>query len=316
MLPVALIFSLLVRLRRTLYRRGWLSSERLSVPVVVVGNITVGGAGKTPLILHLAEALRQQGRHPGIISRGYGGSAAIPKVVTRASDTSEVGDEPLLLARRSGSPVVIGRDRVAAARALLAAHPECDVILADDGLQHYRLARDVEIAVFDQRGLMNGWLQPAGPLREPVSRLAAVDAVVLNGEVSSPVPELDLPTFQMRLSGDSFYRLDAPQSTCAAHDLAGKRLHACAGIGDPQRFFAHLSALGLRFEAHAFTDHHAYQSSDLLFDGDALLTTEKDAVKLAALSLALPIWVLPVTAELSPDLAAFVLETLDGCPPA
>ena len=306
----------LVALRRALYRVGLLHREHLPVPVVVVGNISVGGTGKTPLVIHLAQALRSLGRHPGIVSRGYRGDAAQVAEVTDGSDPGVVGDEPLLLAQRSGCPVFVGRNRVAAARALLAGNPQCDVILADDGLQHYRLDRAVEIAVFDERGVMNGWCLPAGPLREPVSRLSRVDAVVLNGIAVSPAPTYQRPVFAMRLRDEGFRRLDDPLAKCTGADLNGKNLHAVAGIGAPQRFFDRLHAMGLSFAAHAFPDHHSFRAEDLHFDGDAILTTEKDAVKLARLSLLLPVWVLPVTAETSPDLAAFVLEKIDGRPSA
>jgi len=316
LLPFSLLFMVLVALRRALYRAGLLHRERLPVPVVVVGNITVGGSGKTPLVIHLAQALRALGRHPGIVSRGYRGDATHVAEVTPGSDPGVVGDEPLLLARSSGCPVFVGRDRVAAARALLARHPQCDLILSDDGLQHYRLDRAVEIAVFDERGVMNGWCLPAGPLREPISRLSRVDAVVLNGIGVSPAPTLDRPVFTMRLLSESFYRLDDPLLTCGAVDLTDMKLHAVAGIGMPQRFFDRLGAMGLSFTGHAFVDHHHFRVVDLAFAGDAILTTEKDAVKLARLSLSLPVWVLPVTAETSPDLAAFVLEKIDGRPPA
>lgn len=310
LLPIALLFSAIAGLRRLAFRRGWLSAERLPVPVVVVGNILAGGAGKTPLTLWLAERLKAAGRRPGIVSRGYGrGSDNIQKV--GAGETAQqVGDEPLLLARRSGCPVWVGTDRVAAARALLAAHPDCDLILCDDGLQHYRLQRDVEIAVVDRRGLMNGWPQPAGPLREPASRLREVDALVLNAAGSDwPTPA---PVFGMRLEGMRFTRLDDPARTCVAADLAGFDLHAVAGIGEPQRFFDHLAGLGLRFIPHAFPDHHAYTARDLDFPADALLMTEKDALKCAGLTER-PIWVLPVEARIEPDLALLVLEKIDGC---
>ena len=310
--PFSLLFAVLVALRRAAYRAGFLHRERLPVPVVIVGNISVGGTGKTPLVIHLASALRSFGRHPGIVSRGYGGGATQITEVMPDSDPGTAGDEPLLLARRSGCPVFVGRDRAATARALLAGYPECDVILADDGLQHYRLDRDVEIAMFDERGVMNGWLLPAGPLREPVSRLAEVDAVVLNGVAGSPAPTCSRPVFVMRLVGERFHRLDNPLIQCNAGDFAAKKLHAVAGIGSPQRFFDRLSEMGLGCVEHAFADHHAYRPADLAFVGDAILTTEKDAVKLARLSLPLPVWVLPVTAEASPDLAAFVLEKLNG----
>jgi len=288
---------------------------RLPVPVVVVGNITAGGAGKTPLTIWLVEELRKRGRYPGVISRGYGGKAAGVRKVSGGDTPLEVGDEPLLISRRAACPVFVGRDRAAAGRALLAEHPECDLIICDDGLQHYRLARDVEIAVVDRRGFWNGWLQPAGPLREPVSRLQSVDAVVANGW-SGPAG------FRMTLVGDRFEPLGTASHVdmkCPAwgmpSDLAGKRLHAVAGIGEPQRFFDHLAALGLRFEAHPFPDHHTYAAGDLAFDGDAILTTEKDAVKFGALAK-LPVWVLPVSATVTPDLAQFILEKIDGRPPA
>lgn len=321
--PLSLVFLGLSALRRMLYRLGFLPAYRLPVPVVVVGNLIVGGAGKTPLILHLATTLRSQGRRPGIISRGYRGCAKDAMAVTADSDPALVGDEPLLLARRGSCPVYVGRDRVAAGRTLLQDHPDCDVILADDGLQHYRLARDVEIVVFDARGVMNGWQLPAGPLREPLSRLATVDAIVLNhGDEGHESPTLlgaavsPAPTFRMRLVGRRFHRLDDARMTCSPAEFPGQRLHAVAGIGDPQRFFSHLRALGLDFVAHPFADHHRYRKADLIYDGDAILTTEKDAVKLARLALPLPVWVLPVTAELTPDLAPLIVEKLNGRPPA
>ncbi len=289
---------------------------RLPVPVVVVGNIVAGGSGKTPLTLWLAERLRAGGRTPGIVSRGYGRTGAGVEKVDVGKTAERCGDEPMLLARRSGCPVFVGADRVAAAQALLIAHPECDVILCDDGLQHYRLARDVEIAVIDRRGAMNGWPLPAGPLREPVARLAEVDALVLHDQ--ERVRVAGVPTFRMRLRGERFYRLAAEAVQCTAADLAGLRLHAVAGIGEPQRFFDHLRSLGLSFTAHAFPDHHDYAAADLNFVGDAILTTEKDALKFFGIAT-LPVWVLPVDAQIEPDLAAHVLrmlEKIDGSPPA
>lgn len=308
LLPVGLLFFAMAALRRLAYRRGWLTSERLPVPVVVVGNITAGGAGKTPLTLWLAQRFVAAGRKPGIVSRGYGRQGSGVAKVGAGATARAVGDEPLLLARRSGCPVYVGANRAAAARALLAEHPECDLILCDDGLQHYRLRRDVEIAVIDRRGLLNGWPLPAGPLREPASRLGRVAALVLNE--TAQVPVRGVPTFAMHLAGQRFYRLDAPHSTCSAHDLSGRKLHAVAGIGEPQRFFDHLAALGVHFIAHAFPDHHRYGPADLKFAGDAILTTEKDALKCAGLAT-LPIWVLPVEAHVEPDLARHVLNILD-----
>jgi tetraacyldisaccharide 4'-kinase len=307
LLPVGIVFFALAAVRRFLYRAGVLKTSRLPVPVVVVGNITAGGSGKTPLVLWLVEELQRRGRWPGVVSRGHGGRADGVCEVLPGSDADEVGDEPLLIRRRAGCPVFIGRDRAAAAGALLEAH-DCDLIVCDDGLQHYRLARDLEIAVIDRRGVMNGWPLPAGPLREPMSRLTHVDAVVANGW-QGPA------TFRMVLKGERFQRVDDSAMACNAPDLAGLKLHAVAGIGDPQRFFDHLIALGLRFEAHAFPDHHRYVAADLALAGDAILTTEKDAVKFGALA-PLPVWVLPVTAAIEPDLAQFVLERIHGRPPA
>lgn len=311
LLPAGLLFFLIAALRRLAYRLGLQRRERLPVPVVVVGNIVAGGAGKTPLTMWLAQRLAALGRRPGIVSRGYGRGDDGVREVGCGDTATSVGDEPLLLARRAGCPVCVGRDRVAAAQALLAAHPECDLILCDDGLQHYRLQRDLEIAVVDRRGLLNGWPLPAGPLREPASRLAAVDALVLHDtEMTAAVP-----VFRMHLEGARFHRLDDLGVTAMPADLAALRLHAVAGIGEPQRFFDHLAALRLKFLPHAFPDHHRYVAGDLAFDGDALLTTEKDALKCAGLTT-LPIWVLPVDAVVEPDLARFVLEKLDGSAPA
>ena len=305
-LPLNWLFAGLARLARL-----GAKTQRLPVPVIVVGNITVGGAGKTPLTLHLAAALRERGWRPGIVSRGYGGENSQPRPVERDSSPAEVGDEPILLARRSGLPVWVGRDRAAAGRALLAAQPEVNVLLCDDGLQHYRLGRDVELAVFDGRGAGNGWRLPLGPLREPLARLASVDAVICNGPPDSRLPPA-VPQYAMTLRPGAFWRLDDPQQRCPAADLAGKKLHALAGIGDPGRFFRTLAGLGLRFAAHPFPDHHAYVTADLAFAADGiLLMTEKDAVKCAGLTAG-ETWVLPVEAELSPALIDLVVEKLRG----
>lgn len=317
--PLSLVFAVLAALRRLAFRLGLKKSHTLPVPVIVVGNVTVGGAGKTPLTLWLAERLRQAGRHPGIVSRGHGGSVAREggvAAVTSDAAAQQVGDEPLLLARRSGCPVFVGRDRVAAGYALLAAHPEVDVILTDDGLQHYRLARDVEIVVMDGRGAGNGWLLPAGPLREPLSRIRRAQALVINGAATAQEAAGLAPTFSMCLNGRRFYRLDDPSQSRDAADFVGLNLHAVAGIGHPQRFFDHLAGLGLRVTSHAFADHHAYSAADLDFGRDAVtLMTEKDAVKCPALARP-DTWVLRVDAQLAPDLAPRLLEILNGRPAA
>jgi tetraacyldisaccharide 4'-kinase len=319
LLPLSWLFFLIAVVRRALYRFGLLPSFRLPVPVIVVGNLTVGGSGKTPLVLWLVERLCRQGWQPGIISRGYGGTLAGVHPVSPDSPASLVGDEPLLLARRSGVPVFVGRDRVAAGQALLAAHPACRLIISDDGLQHYRLQRVVEIAVFDGRAVGNGQMLPAGPLRESLQRLSRVTAVVWNSTPVQPLPALPeaLPAFAMRLSGQRFYRLGDGRQQCSAADLRGKPLRAMAGIGDPARFFAQLKALGLEFEAHPFADHHDYSAADLAFaPGGILLMTEKDAVKCGGL-IRTEAWVLPVDAELEissdgTSLLNTILEKLDG----
>jgi len=325
LLPLAGVFALAAALRRALYRLGILRGQQLPVPVVVVGNITVGGSGKTPLTLLLAHEFQQRGRHPGIISRGHGGVAHSRQVreVVADSQAREVGDEPLMLKRRSGLPVFVGHDRVAVARALLASHPECDLILSDDGLQHYRLARDVEIAVVDTRGLMNGRMMPAGPLREFRRRLRQVDALVLNGAVEFRVG--GVATFRMDLYGATFYSLADPTRTCAAAALTDLKLAAIAGIGVPTRFFDHLAGLGLNFAAHPFPDHHRFLAGDLSsIRADALLMTEKDAVKCSGLTER-PVWVLPVTArvtaaqagsDLVTHLEQCIMEKPHGRPPA
>jgi tetraacyldisaccharide 4'-kinase len=305
--PASLLYRLLVALRRLAYRSGALPTVRLPVAVIVVGNLVVGGTGKTPLVLWLAAMLRSNGHRPGIVSRGYRGNARAPMEVAASSPVHLVGDEPLLLARASGCPVWIGRDRAAAARGLLADHPECDVLLLDDGLQHYRVARDIEIAVEDERRAGNGLLLPAGPLREPLSR--QVDAWVVN---SVPTGIHDSPSFRMDLRGDNFRRVAAPRESLPAAVFARKRLHAVAGIGNPKRFFDHLARLGLTCVNHAFPDHHAYTATDLDFgDCEALLMTEKDAVKCEA--FAREHWyALQVEAELAPAFIDFILAKLNG----
>ena len=303
--PVSLLFRLLVALRHALYRSGILPSHKLSVPVIVIGNISVGGTGKTPLTLALAQQLVRHGSHPLIVSRGYGGAAQQPQRVDANSDARQVGDEPLLMARRNLCPVWVGKDRAAAAKTAMQAHPQCDVVLCDDGLQHYRLQRDVEVAIVDgARGFGNGFMLPAGPLREPVSRLQAVDAVVMNdGKTSAG-------QYVMRLSGETFFNLLDPGKTATADYFQTLSNHAVAGIGHPRRFFNHLQALGISFTPHAFPDHHPYIETDLAFTGcDAILLTEKDAVKCAAFADA-RYWVLRVDAQIDSKLIDHILRKI------
>ena len=309
LIPLAMLFRSVVALRRAFYRAGVLRSERLPVPVVVVGNITVGGSGKTPLTIALAKALAAHGWQPGIVSRGYRAGSAAPRAVGADATADAVGDEPLLLAR-TGFPVWVGADRPRAARDLLSAYPGCNVIVADDGLQHYALARDVELAVVDaSRGLGNGWQLPAGPLREPASRLDEVDAVVRLADTRGGASTRE---FAMTLVGDSFVRVNAQAVTATADAFRTGTVHALAGIGNPQRFFDHLRALGIAAACHAFPDHHRFTRDELALPGaTAILMTEKDAVKCAAFADD-RCWMLPVRAVVDATLVTLVEEKLRG----
>ena len=305
--PVSLLFRAAVALRRAAYRAGVLRSIRPPVPVIIVGNLTVGGTGKTPLVLWLASFLRERGRRPGIVSRGYGGTERGPAAVPVDGDPRRFGDEPALLARRSGCPVWIGADRAAAASALLAAHPECDVIISDDGLQHYRLARDMEILVRPAEAPANAWLLPAGPFREPAARAAEVDAVVVHE--GSGMRDTGA-AFAMRLEGNTFHNLLNPQLWSGPDRFLNRNVQAVAGIGEPGRFFRHLQGLGITFEARPFADHHVFSAADLAFPGaDAVLMTEKDAVKCQPYADEHH-WALRVDARVDPALGDLVLRKL------
>lgn len=311
--PLSLAFAALAALRRLLYRAGVLAVTRLPVPVIVAGNINVGGTGKTPLVIWLAQLLRERGYHPGVVCRGYGGSAGTPQRAAAGSDPGVIGDEAVLLARRCGCPVWAGARRAAAARALLAAHPECDALISDDGLQHYALARDVEIAVIDgERGFGNGMLLPAGPLREPLQRLARVDALVVNGAALFPRAMLPsgMPTFEMTLGGRTFYDLLNPARQAGPEHFARQRVHAVAGIGNPRRFFNHLRELGISFTGHPFPDHHEFEAADFACaDADAVLMTEKDAVKCEQFGSE-KFWALRIDAEFDLALGELILRKL------
>ncbi len=299
------LFGLIVRLRCAAYARGWRRAPPLARPVIVVGNLSVGGNGKTPLAIWLAMRLREAGYVPGIVLRGHGGSAArgrVPRRVEPDSDPLEVGDEALLLRRRTGEAVAVGRDRVRAAQLLIDAG--CTVIVADDGLQHLRLARRFEIVVVDAaRGFGNGLLLPAGPLREPARRLEQVDAVVINGADNPHRIASPRGTFAMSLRAERLLPLGAGAPRALA-SFAGQRVHAVAGIGHPQRFFALLRAAGLEPVEHAFLDHHRYRAGDLAFaEPLPVLMTEKDAVKCEAFG-APDRWFVPVTAQIEESEAA------------
>jgi tetraacyldisaccharide 4'-kinase len=297
--PLGWLYGALVQARRRAYTSGWLATQRAGAPVVVVGNLTVGGTGKTPLTIFLAQQLRGAGLAVGIVSRGYRRRGREPRAVPTDADWRVVGDEPLILARRSACPTVVAADRVAGARALVARGAQ--VILADDGLQHLRLARDCEVVVIDgARGFGNGRMLPAGPLREPAARLRQADVVVVNGapEHASLGPAQGT-ALEMRLIAQHAARVDGQAAPRPLADFRGTRVHAVAGIGNPPRFFRELRSHGLEVIEHRFADHHALTAAEVSF-GDQLpvLMTEKDAVKCTA--FADPrLWYVPVSAHFS-----------------
>ena len=322
--PVSLVFRALSGLRGALYRAGVLKSARLPVPVVVVGNIFIGGTGKTPLTIWLVQALQQAGLKPGVVSRGYGvsadGETRPARAVTPQSTPQQVGDEPLLIFQRTGVPVMVGRDRAAVGRALLAAHPEVNIILTDDGLQHYALQRDVEIVLFDARGAGNGWLLPAGPLREPRSRRR--DITVVNAPELTPALLASVgaagqgaaPVGRMSLVGDVAEQLIDRSKRVPLSNLnqSGLRLAAAAGIGNPARFFGMLKAAGLHIAELPLPDHHDFLDNPFAgLQADIILITEKDAVKCAqnpALKSDPRLWIVPVTARLDTALAEQIVQ--------
>ncbi|WEN14058.1 tetraacyldisaccharide 4'-kinase [Rhodanobacter sp. AS-Z3] len=302
--PVSALYGAVTGLRGWLFRRGLLRSVRLPAPVVVIGNISVGGTGKTPLTIAVVEALRERGHRPGVVSRGHGGSQREPMLLDDTPDPLQVGDEPCLI-HASGVPVAVGRDRPAAARLLLDAG--CNVVIADDGLQHYRLARDVEICVIDGvRRFGNGRLLPAGPLREPLARLQRIDLRVCNGGAVEP------GEYAMQLQGGEAVALADGQRRSLA-TFRGQRVHAVAAIGNPQRFFDSLREAGLDVMAHAFTDHHAFLPAELAFaDGLPVLMTDKDAVKCT--SFAQPDWFrVPVRAQLPVAFFDTLTARIEAC---
>ncbi|MGD9984155.1 MAG: tetraacyldisaccharide 4'-kinase [Porticoccaceae bacterium] len=316
LVPISWLFTRVARWRRRWLQRRY-QGTRFAAPVVVIGNISVGGTGKTPLLIALAERLRARGRRPGIVSRGYGGAVGRePLLVTPAHGPDQVGDEPCLLARATGCPVVVCRDRRAAVLWLLA-NCDCDLVLSDDGLQHYRLHRDVEIAVVDgTRGLGNGRCLPAGPLREPPSRLHEVDAVVVNGGDYRP----QRACYRMQLRPLGFRHLLSGRQLSPDAFLGEQRkdargvprVHGVAGIGNPERLRATLEALGFAVDLHPRPDHHVFRAADLCFpDALPVVITAKDAVKCEAIANA-QTWVLDVVAELTDPGWDQLLDLIDN----
>jgi tetraacyldisaccharide 4'-kinase len=308
--PWSLLYAGAAGLRRLSYARRWRAATRLPAPVLIVGNLSVGGTGKTPLVHWLVERLRERGLRPGIVSRGYGGSTAAVRLIDAADDPGVVGDETVLLATRTQAPVAVGRDRPAAARLLTEAG--CDVIVSDDGLQHYALARDCEIVVVDgERRFGNGWRLPAGPLRESPARLRSADAVVVNGGASPDGRPRTARALEgaltMRLEGDCAVSVHGAERRPLA-DFAGREVHAVAGIGNPERFFELLRVHGISITRHPLPDHARLRSEDISFpDEHPVLMTEKDAVKCRELS-APRHWYVPVTASFETGASKQLME--------
>ena len=303
------LYAGVTSLRRGLYQRGWLRRRHPGVPVVVVGNITAGGAGKTPLTIALVERLRVEGWTPGVASRGYGrDNPGLALWIEHDTDPLLAGDEPLLIARRTGAKLRVDKDRAAAAQAL--AEAGCDVVVCDDGLQHYRLARDIEIEVIDgRRRYGNGQLLPAGPLRELPARAAQCDFRVVNGGDSG------FGEWRMRLHADMAVPLSGGRPRALA-SFSGQRVHAVAGIGDPERFFAMLRGFGIAVVPHAFADHHRYSAADFEFGSRLpVLMTEKDAVKCSGLASE-SCFSVPVAAELPEAFWVTLLDRLDTLQPS
>ncbi|MDI1297666.1 tetraacyldisaccharide 4'-kinase [Methylotenera sp.] len=319
LIPLSWIFLVVISVRKALYNVGLLKSTRLSVPVIVVGNVNVGGTGKTPFVIWLAEQLQLAGYKPGIVSRGYGGKSKLATPVFADSDPRLVGDEPVLISKRTACPMFVGANRAAAGQALLQENPQCNVIISDDGLQHYALGRNIEIALVNSNSKFgNQRLLPAGPLREKFTRLKFVDAIVDSGKGTAFVDTFkevkQAPIFNMTLQGELFESVDGSGAKQPASYFADKTLVAIAGIGNPERFFNQLSDLGLQFEPKPFADHHAFTKHDLMqLSGKTILMTEKDAVKCSAFTTS-DTWCLPVAATISStnqtSLAKLILQKL------
>lgn len=292
LLPLSWLYSLFMKIRHVAYTIGILPKRRVGVPVIVVGNITVGGTGKTPLIIWLCNYLKKQGHRPGVISRGYGGrTSRRPQQVRPDSHPSLVGDEPVLIAQRTHCPVAVSPNRYLAASELLK-HTDCDVLLCDDGLQHLAMDRDLEIAVIDgDRRFGNGRCLPAGPLREPVDRLATVDMVVGTGKAGKN-------EFLMQYVYEDLRSIDE-QKTTSIDYFRNSTVHAISAIGNPVRFHTYLRSHNIKLIKHEFTDHHLFTESDLQFGDDfPIIMTEKDAVKSRDFNIS-NMWYLPINAELT-----------------
>ncbi|WP_428355105.1 tetraacyldisaccharide 4'-kinase [Methyloprofundus sp.] len=293
LMPLSFLFTDIAKFRRWLYKKGYKPVEKLPVPVIIVGNITLGGTGKTPLVIYLVKQLKAAGFTPAVISRGYGGqSASWPVRVNAESDATLVGDEPLLIAQQADCPVAVGPVRAESARLLLQ-NEKIDVIISDDGLQHYALHRDIEIVVIDgERRFGNNFCLPSGPLREPQERIQEVDFIVCNGGTAEENEIL------MKLEGADAVNMLTQQRKPLA-EFSSTNSHALAGIGNPQRFFDLLAKQGLACQTHAFPDHYAYTERDISFkSAQAIFMTEKDAVKCQSFASAQH-WSVPVQVSIT-----------------
>ena len=314
--PLSKLFAKIAAKRRDDFVSGRLKSEKLPVPVVVVGNIHAGGTGKTPIVAALVSGLQEKGVKVGIISRGYGRKSKAVHVLNAESCSEDAGDEPLLLFRKTGAPTAVASNRAEAGRALLAAHPDIGLIVADDGLQHYALRRDVEIAVFPavDTGRTDLDLLPNGSLREPLSRLDSVDAVVVSGGKADASFAPSKNMFHSRIETGQIYRLNHRSETLDIGRLKNQTVAAVAGIAKPERFFDSLRSMGITLNPTVALPDHADIAAADLPNADAVIITEKDAVKFSDGLNMNHVWVLPVCAIIEPDLAEFVLERLERAP--
>ncbi|MFV1992490.1 MAG: tetraacyldisaccharide 4'-kinase [Acidiferrobacterales bacterium] len=284
--PLSILFCFFSLVRKKFYQYGFFKKININTPIIIIGNISVGGTGKTPLVIWLAKFLQSKNYQPGVISRGYGkNSSHNSSLVLADSLATEVGDEPVIIYQHCKCPVIVDADRVRGVNKLVAEH-QCDIIISDDGLQHYRLERDVEVCVIDGvRGNGNGFCLPAGPLREPVSRLNSIDAIIVNKPVNNPAKPFKFDhkyknTYEMSLQESGLVNVYDSSEKKDASSFQGETVHAVAGIGNPEQFFKHLENLGMQVIRHPFPDHYNYQADDLLFTDYPTVMTEKDAVKL------------------------------------
>lgn len=304
LLPLSAVFLLISFIRKTLYQFNFLKSFKLKIPVIVVGNITSGGTGKTPLIIYLANELKKNGYRPGIISRGYGSKSEGVMEVSQKSDVAEAGDEPMLIQKHTHLPVFVSKDRVLAAKTLVKKYAKTDVILSDDGIQHYRLRRDLEVLVIDgTRKFGNGYLLPAGPLREFRSKLKTVDVIVCNHK------KVIDGSYLMKYKGHLLINLKTNKKI-HLNNLSLKNIHAIAGIGNPDRFFDYLKTYNILFSSSVFQDHYKFSKKDFRDMNDKnIIMTEKDAVKCQQFSRN-NFWYLPVIAEVDSKFTDVILKKL------